>query len=96
MILDNANCTSVEGLRGVSESIILHLNNKLINNVAFDAGGGVLGPAPGFGTVVDGTFISDIPPSLFQKGWYHKQLRSLVVGNVTNKVRQRKLTIICR
>lgn len=67
---------------------MLYLNDKLINGASSDAGGGVFGPAPGFGPVPDGTFIPDIPVKLFQQGRYHKELRSLVVGNAANEVRE--------
>jgi len=86
-ILVETNCTSVKCLRDVPEKAILHVNEKLINDVPSDAGGGVFGPAPGFGPVPDGSFIPDIPLVLFQQGRFHKELRSLVIGNVANEVR---------
>ncbi|KAB5583472.1 putative lipase 2, partial [Coniochaeta sp. 2T2.1] len=88
MILDEANCASVECLRHTPEATVRHLNNKFINGVVSDtdaAGGGVFGPAPGFGPVVDGAFIPDIPVALFQKGRFNRGLRSLVIGNVANE-----------
>ena len=62
------------------------LNHLFINVLPSDSGGGVFGPAPGFGPVPDGTFIPDAPLALFQQGKFHKELRSLVVGNVANEV----------
>ncbi|GAB1316947.1 Carboxylic ester hydrolase [Madurella fahalii] len=84
-ILDEANCTSLECLRRAPESTMLYLNDRLINGASSDAGGGVFGPAPGFGPVVDGRFIPDIPVALFRQGKYHKELRSLVIGNTANE-----------
>jgi hypothetical protein len=71
----------------VPESTIVRVNEKLINSIPSDAGGGVFGPAPGFGPVPDGSFIPDTPVALFQQGKFHKELRSLVIGNVANEVR---------
>ncbi|KAK0625939.1 carboxyl ester lipase [Immersiella caudata] len=85
MILNEANCTTTRCLRSVPESTIVHVNEKLINGVPSDAGGGVFGPTPGFGPVPDGSFIPDTPFALFQQGKFHKELRSLVVGNVANE-----------
>ncbi|KAK3349720.1 putative lipase 2 [Lasiosphaeria hispida] len=84
-ILKEANCTSTKCLRNVPETTMIRLNEKLINGMASDAGGGVFGPAPGFGPVPDGSFIPDMPVALFQQGKFHKGLRSLVVGNVANE-----------
>lgn len=64
---------------------MLRLNNHFINDVNSDAGGGLLGPAPGFGPVPDGKFIPDTPQALWQAGKFHK-LRSLVLGNCANEV----------
>ncbi|KAK4442551.1 lipase 1 [Podospora aff. communis PSN243] len=85
MILNEANCTSIECLRDAPESTIVRVNEKLINGMPSDAGGGVFGPAPGFGPVPDGSFVPDTPVALFQQGKFHKELRSLVVGNVANE-----------
>lgn len=65
---------------------MIRLNEKFINGMASDAGGGVFGPTPGFGPVPDGPFIPDMPVALFQQGHFHKELRSLVIGNVANEV----------
>lgn len=85
-ILDGANCTSLECLRRVPEATIQHVNDELINSATSDAGGGVFGPAPGFGPVPDGVFIPDTPLALYQQGRYHKKLRVLVVEGVVNEV----------
>lgn len=89
MILDEANCTSTACLRSVSESTIASLNKKFIIDTPSDAGGGVFGPAPGFGPVPDGSFIPDMLVALFQRGDFYQEVQSLVVGNVANEVRLR-------
>lgn len=62
------------------------MNDYLINQVRSDAGGGVFGPAPGFGPVLDGAFVPDLPETLYKQGKFHKGLRSLIVGNAANEV----------
>jgi hypothetical protein len=88
MILDKANCTSVECLRSLPEESMRHLNDFFINETPSDAGGGLFGPAPGFGPVPDGRFIPDMPAALLQRGAFHKELRSLVLGNTANEVQK--------
>jgi hypothetical protein len=86
MILDKANCTSVECLRSLPEENMRRLNDFFINETPSDAGGGLFGPAPGFGPVPDGRFIPDMPAALLRRGAFHKELRSLVLGNTANEV----------
>ncbi|SPN96553.1 uncharacterized protein DNG_00076 [Cephalotrichum gorgonifer] len=81
MILDTANCTSLDCLRAVPEDTIRSMNNYLINEVRSDAGGGVFGPRPGFGPVLDGAFIPDLPETLYREGKFHTELEALIVGN---------------
>ena len=94
MILDKANCTSLECLRRLPEARLRDLNHLFINVLPSDSGGGVFGPAPGFGPVPDGTFIPDAPLALFQQGKFHKELKALVLGNAANEVRA--IPIPCR
>jgi hypothetical protein len=84
-ILSSANCSSLECLRSIPEGEVMRVNHALIN-LPSDAGGGVLGPAPGFGPVPDGTFIPDIPIRLFQEGRFNKGIKSLIVGSMLNDV----------
>jgi hypothetical protein len=86
IILNAANCSSLGCLRTVSEETIKQINDFTINVLPSDAGGGLFGPAPGFGPVPDGKFIADAPEILFRKGKYHKSLRSLIVGSMANEV----------
>ncbi|CAM1506186.1 Fc.00g058270.m01.CDS01 [Cosmosporella sp. VM-42] len=81
-ILEAANCTSLECLRSVPEETMRKVNDIMINQTPSDAGGGVFGPAPGFGPVPDGKYIPDIPETLFRDGRYHKELKGLIVGNM--------------
>ncbi|KAH8799813.1 putative lipase 2 [Xylogone sp. PMI_703] len=81
MILNGANCHSLECLRSLTQESMLRINDYLINTAPSDAGGGVFGPAPGFGPVLDGGFIPDMLQAFFQQGKYHKELRSLIIGN---------------
>jgi len=85
-ILHAGNCTSLKCLRGVPETTMVDINNVLINQLPSDGGGGVLGPSPGFGPVLDGHYLPDLQQNLFRKGAFNKGLRSLVVGSMANEV----------
>lgn len=83
--LNSANCTSLSCLRLVPEDKIKDVNDYLINQIPSDTGGGVFGPAPGFGPVFDGSFITDLPETLYQQGRFNRGLRSLIIGNAANE-----------
>lgn len=85
-VLAATNCTSVECLRGVSESDLLAANYYLVSDVPSTGGGGNFGPGIGFGPVVDGDYIPDIPGILLEQGQYHKSIKSLIVGNMAEEV----------
>ncbi|KAK4041356.1 lipase 1 [Parachaetomium inaequale] len=85
MILDKAECISLACLRRLPEARLRDLNHLFINVLPSDSGGGVFGPAPGFGPVPDGTFIPDTPLALFQQGKFYKELKALVLGSSENE-----------
>ncbi|KAK4119128.1 putative lipase 2 [Parathielavia appendiculata] len=85
LILDAADCTSLDCLRSLPEQELLRLNHLFINVLPSESGPGLFGPVPGFGPVPDGSFIPDTPQALFQRGDFHKELKSLVLGNVANE-----------
>ncbi|KAH8898893.1 putative lipase 2 [Thozetella sp. PMI_491] len=84
-VLSAANCTNVECLRSIPEEVIFEANRYLIIDVISPAGGGVLGPSLGFGPEPDGELIPDMPEISFEKGRYHKDIKSLIVGNMGNE-----------
>jgi carboxylesterase type B len=86
-VLQTANCSTVACLRSLPESEMLQLNNIMINQIPSDAGGGVLGPAPGFGPAPDGRWFPDTIETLYREGRYHRELRRLVVGSMAYEVR---------
>jgi hypothetical protein len=86
-ILDAAGCTSLKCLRQVPEQVMLLVNDFMINRLPSDAGGGVLGPAPGFGPIPDGRSFPDTLQNMYREGKFHEGLRRLVVGNTANEVR---------
>ncbi|KAL2106177.1 hypothetical protein VUR80DRAFT_7098 [Thermomyces stellatus] len=84
-ILESANCTSLDCLRSAPEETVKNVNDYLINQIRSDAGGGVFGPAPGFGPVLDSTYIPDLPETLYREGRFHKELKAFIVGNAANE-----------
>lgn len=82
MVLKAANCTTLSCLRSVPEATLLRVNDRLINKLPSETGGGTLGPVMGFGPAPDGKLIPDIPSALIRQGWMHKSLKRLVVGTM--------------
>ena len=82
MVLETANCTTLACLRSVPESTLLLVNDRLINQMLSETGGGTLGPVMGFGPAPDGKLIPDIPSALIRQGCMHKELKRLVVGTM--------------
>jgi len=72
----------------VPEEKLRDLNGHFIIHEESNAGGGVLGPTPGFGPTVDGPggYITDMPNVLFKKGRYHKELKGVIAGSTANEV----------
>lgn len=85
-VLAATNCTTVKCLRALSESDLLAVNNYLVSVVPSTGGGGNFGPGIGFGPVVDGDYIPDLPGILLEEGRYHKSIKSLIVGNMAEEV----------
>lgn len=85
-VLSATNCTSVECLRAVPEADLFAANYYLISDVPSTGGGGNFGPSIGFGPVVDGDYIPDLPGILLEEGRYHKSIKSLIVGNMLEEV----------
>lgn len=55
----------------------------------------MFGPAPGFGPVLDSTYIPDLPETLYREGRFHKELKAFIVGNAANEVSLNSLSITC-
>ncbi|KAH9984344.1 Alpha/Beta hydrolase protein [Xylariaceae sp. FL0662B] len=85
IILDAVNCTSLECLRSVPEEAMLLANDKLINQMIPEGGGGVFGPVLGFGPAPDDKEFRDIPLALLQRGSFHKEIDELILGNMVNE-----------
>lgn len=83
-VLEAANCTSITCLREASEEQLFNANSYLISN-ATDGASGALGPGPGFTAVVDGVYIRDFLPKLFQEGKYNKGVKRVISGNMVNE-----------
>ncbi|KAM3501949.1 hypothetical protein MY10362_005189 [Beauveria mimosiformis] len=87
MVLDAANCSSIECLRGLSETELKAVNHFLINDARAEGGGGNFGPGIGFGLAPDGKDFSDIPSQLLLDGKVNRGLKRLVVGSMANEGR---------
>lgn len=61
---------------------MLALNDKVINHMPSEGGGGVLGPVLGFGPAPDGKTIPDLPLALLKKGQFHKDIDRLILGSM--------------
>lgn len=86
LVLDSANCTSLDCLRSIPEADLIAVNDKLINHMESTGGGGVLGPVLGFGPAPDGRTVLDIPLREFQRGAINTRgLKRLMVSNMANE-----------
>lgn len=85
MVLNAANCTSIECLRGLSEIDLKAVNHILINNTDAGGVGGNFGPGIGFGLAPDGKDFSDIPAQLLRDGKVNRGLKRLLVGTMANE-----------
>ena len=63
------------------ESAIAAANAQLINN---SPPGFNLGPGIGFGSVIDGTFVPDLPNRLLAQSKYHKSVKKFLSANMAN------------
>jgi carboxylesterase type B len=84
IVLDTANCTSLDCLRSLPEEDLKRVNDQLINSES-TGGGGNLGPVIGFGPSPDGTDIPDLPLALLREGRYHKELKGMILGSMSNE-----------
>ena len=84
-ILDMANCSDVECLRGISQVNMRDLNSDLLS-LPGGGGGGQFGPGVGLGPTVDGELLSDLPVNLFEAGKANKKVKQVVVGNTAKEV----------
>ncbi|KAJ6786238.1 hypothetical protein PWT90_04910 [Aphanocladium album] len=85
IVLDTANCTSIECLRSLSETDLKAVNHFLINNTSAGGGGGNFGPGIGFGLLPDGEDFADIPAKLLLDGKVNRGLKRLIVGSMANE-----------
>lgn len=86
LVLSTANTTSLSGLRDLSETELIALNDAMINQMPSEGGGGNLGPILGFGPAPDGKRIPDIPSALIQRGaTHHHDLKGLVLGSMASE-----------
>jgi hypothetical protein len=78
-LLEAANCNTTSCLRNISESEMSTANTKLIQNAspAFS-----FGPGIGFGPIIDGDHVPDIPDFLVKEGRYHRSIQKVLSANM--------------
>lgn len=82
MVLEAANCSSIDCLRELPEDALVEVNDKIISRTPTNSGGGMFGPVIGFGPVPDGGSIPDMPLALYQQGKFHDELEGVMVGSM--------------
>jgi len=80
-LLKAANCTTTSCLRRIPESAMAAANAQLIQN---SSGGFSLGPGIGFGPIIDGDLVPNLPDILLQQGRYHRSVEKVLSSNMAN------------
>jgi carboxylesterase type B len=83
LFLSKANCSSLQCLRAAPSSALIDANEYIASN-----GGGPT--AVGFGPVVDGDYVPDLPIRLLCQGRFHKNLKGIISANNAHEVRTTK------
>ena len=94
LFLEAANCTDTSCLRDASPEVIVAANRDLLLSVDSS---GWLGPSIGYGPIIDGDLVLDVPDRLLGQGKYHRGVEKVLVANMANDgvaavVTQRTLT----
>jgi carboxylesterase type B len=79
--LDAANCTSLACLRSASEMTIANASAHLLLEEPSPEGPG---PSIGYGPVIDGDLVPDLPATLLKEGSYHKSVKRIITSNMAN------------
>ncbi|KEF60966.1 uncharacterized protein A1O9_02530 [Exophiala aquamarina CBS 119918] len=84
-VLDAANCSSLICLQSVSEEELREVNRYLLNDVPSLSGGGNFGPGIGFGPIVDGDFVPDLPVGIPTLSKSLGRLKAIISANMANE-----------
>lgn len=85
IVLETANCSSLDCLRHLSVEELKRVNHIVINDMPAMGGGGNFGPGIGFGLAPDGKDFPDIPLQLLQDGKVNKGLKRVAAGSMANE-----------
>jgi carboxylesterase type B len=85
-MLNLANCSSLGCLKNLTEDELKGINRIMISDLPNYSGGGNFGPGIGFGPVVDGKSIHNLPSVLFEERELAGSLKGLIIGNMQNEV----------
>ena len=81
-VLKAANCTSLDCLRNAPATTLMKANKHVLTEIPGGSGGATFGPSIGLGPFPDGQFIPDAMTTLFNKGRFNNQVRSVISGNM--------------
>ena len=86
-VLNFTNCSTVECMRHLPESVIRDVNKHILIDEPIGVGGGSFGPGVGLTPTVDGELVSDLPVNAFAEGKFNKGVKKIVVGHTAFEVR---------
>lgn len=81
LFLNSSGCQDVACLRSLPTEAIIAANQDLLFNVPSS---GWLGPSIGYGPVLDGDLVPDLPDRLLQEGKYQKSVERVLTANMAN------------
>lgn len=78
-LLQIAGVSSLKELRSLDTAALHKANGAMIVNSSYGTFT--------FGPVVDGSFVPDLPFVLLREGKFHKEIKEVMAGHVSNEVR---------
>ncbi|KIX00728.1 uncharacterized protein Z518_09793 [Rhinocladiella mackenziei CBS 650.93] len=79
LFLNATNCSDISCLRGLPTDATAAANRDLLFNVPSS---GWLGPLIGYGPIVDGDLVPDVPDRLLAQGKYHTSVEKVMTANM--------------
>lgn len=81
MFLNATNCTDITCLRQAPTDTIIAANTDLIFNAPSE---GWIGPKIGYGPIIDGDIVPDLPDRLLAQGKYHTSVKKVITADMAN------------
>jgi hypothetical protein len=76
--LNATGCSDIACLRSLPSDAVATANRDLFSLPS----SGWLGPDIGYGTIIDGDLVSDLPDRLLLQGRYHKSVEKVLTANM--------------